>query len=155
MNRILVFAASDGDDHSYSRTACVEKIVQGLFRLNILEHMVENHMMEHLRRDEMQKITVDRTVKIALATMVQAKAAAIRSIPASAAYSETDHRRRELTVRRRTGAVLLMEPTREENVRDLSSTCLRCLKAVFRHSSRDRFLLGPFCGGLQPLFRTR
>ena len=89
-------------------------------------------MMEHLRRDEMQTITVDCTVKIALPTMGQAKGAAIRKNPASAACSETDHRSRVLSVRGRTGAVLLMEPAREENVRDLSCAFQRCLKAVFR-----------------------
>ena len=76
-------------------------------------------------------LTVDCTVKFALVTMGQAKAAAIRKNPASAAYSETDHRRRMLTVLGRTGAVLLMEPAREENVHDQSSKFLPCLERSF------------------------
>ena len=139
MKRILVFAASSGDEMENlipTHGRHVWKIFQDLFRLDIVEHMVENHMMEYLRGNEMQIVTVDCSVKIALATMGQAKASAIKKNPASAAYSETDHRRRVLSIRGRTGAVLLMEPAREENVHDLSSTFLRCLKGVFRERVR-------------------
>ena len=64
------------------------KMVQDLFRLDIVKHMLDNHMMEYVRRDEM--------LKIALATMGQAKASVIRKNPASAARVSTLCRLRRL-----------------------------------------------------------
>ena len=77
-------------------------------------------MEELYLSSEFQTITIDCTVKVALTTMGQTGKAQLQRDTTAAAYAEWEHRRRVLTVRGRTGAVVLMASIREEAVDDMA-----------------------------------
>ena len=95
-------------------------VVQDIFSLGPVKDVVTRHLDELFLALEFQTITIDCTVKVALATMGQTGKAQLAWDHSAGAFSEQDHRRRVLTVRGRTGAVLLMTSVREESIDDMT-----------------------------------
>ena len=95
---------------------------------------LSEHLQEFSKEGEFHTLSMDCTVKIALATIGQASQAHVRKRPSTAAFTESEHRRKVLTVRGLTGAVLLLSPVREESANEMA----QALKEGITTDHRER-----------------
>ena len=111
-------------------------VAQDVFGLEPVCELFAGFYAQLLAREEFETLAMDGTVKVCLAIMGQAGAAAIREDACAAAMTEEEHFRRLVTVRGRSGAVLALRLVREESSVDVAKNFQECFTLEQREQVR-------------------
>ena len=110
----------------------------GCLHVSPARALVTEHLQEFSKEGEFHTLSIDCTVKIALATIGQAPQAHVRKRPSAAAFAESERRRKVLTVRGLTGAVLLLSCVREESADEMAQALQKGISTD--HRQRVKFV---------------
>ena len=118
-------------------------IVEDIFASPPVQEKQSAHLESMLAREEFEVVSLDSTCKVTFSLCGQASWRAPAAIRRQAAISEEDSNRRVLTVRGRTGFVLLMAPMRSEAPLVIAETLRDCLSDRFLRQIRHIFIDDP------------
>ena len=121
------------------------------FQVNAI---IQEQMKSMLGREEFESISIDATCKICLRICGQASYRAPSTVRTEAAFDDESSLRRLLTVRGRTGAVLLMQPIAVESASCVSQCLATALPAEALGQVRYVFVDDPSQALFQELRQT-
>jgi hypothetical protein len=104
-------------------------LVEDVFSAPVIISLQDTMMHNFLAQEEMESISIDATCQICFRLQGQAHYRAPASIRAEAAFDDASAKRRVLTVRGRTGCVLLMKPLPRETADTVAQAMLDNLPA--------------------------
>ncbi|CAE7245695.1 unnamed protein product [Symbiodinium sp. CCMP2456] len=151
----------DADGPYYINLASIGSIVHDVAASSAFRGKMERMMGSWLRRDEWHYVSMDATLKLCVKVMGQAPYRASKKIREEAPFGDEVAWRRLLTVRGRTGAVLLMQPIQNESSEQIAETLrdnfseeqLMSIRHVGTDSPSEKLLsaLAEVCPRLQSL----